>query len=151
MASSSSPKHSVVIAVGDELLRGHTLDSNTNWLAQRLYTLGFPVRRVHIVSDVQDEIVAAVRGEMTLEPTCLFLCGCLGPTPDDRTLAALAVALARPLGLDARGAAHIQGPLDWVPAIGRTQSPESKHSNPKIPPSPPSASLPPHHHPQSPP
>src|SRR5258708_39470368 len=97
MASSGSPKHSVVIAVGDELLRGHTLDSNTNWLAQRLYTLGFPVRRVHIVSDVQDEIVAAVRGEMALEPTCLFLCGGLGAAPGDRTPAAPAGALARPL------------------------------------------------------
>ncbi len=129
MASSSSPKHSVVIAVGDELLRGHTLDSNTNWLAQRLYTLGFPVRRVHIVSDVQDEIVAAVRGEMTLEPTCLFLCGGLGPTPDDRTLAALAVALERPLGLDAQAAAHIQVRLDWLHGIGRIKSPEMHEAN----------------------
>src|SRR5258708_21874048 len=95
MASSGSPKHSVVIAVGDELLRGHTLDTNTNWLAQRLYALGFPARRVHIVSDAQEEIVAAVRGEMALEPTCLFVCGGLGPTPDDRTLAALAGGLRR--------------------------------------------------------
>ena len=44
MASNGAQKHSVVVAVGDELLRGHTLDSNTNWLAQRLYALGFPLQ-----------------------------------------------------------------------------------------------------------
>src|SRR5258708_37576057 len=115
MASSGSPKHSVVIAVGDELLRGHTLDTNTNWLAQRLYALGFPARRVHIVSDVQEEIVAAVRGEMALEPTCLFVCGGLGPTPDDRTLAAPAVALQRPLRRDPGGPPHLPGRAGRVP------------------------------------
>ena len=129
MASSGSPKHSVVIAVGDELLRGHTLDTNTNWLAQRLYALGFPARRVHIVSDVQEEIVAAVRGEMALEPTCLFVCGGLGPTPDDRTLAALAVALERPLRLDPEATAHIQVRLDWLHGIGRIKSPEMQEAN----------------------
>src|SRR5258708_11939731 len=130
MASSGSPKHSVVIAVGDELLRGHTLDSNTNWLAQRLYTLGFPVRRVHIVSDVQDEIVAAVRGEMALEPTCLFLCGGLGPTPDDRTLAALAVALERPLRVGPPGAPPLPGPPGPPPRLRRLQNPGAEQGHP---------------------
>src|SRR5258708_27418477 len=129
MASSGSARDSVVIAVGDELLRGHTLDSNTNWLAQRLYALGFPVRRVHIVADVEEEIVAAVRGEIALQPSCLFVCGGLGPTPDDRTLAALAVALDRPLRLDPEAAAHIQVRLDWLHGIGRIKSPEMKEAN----------------------
>lgn len=129
MASGNIDRHSVVIAVGDELLRGHTLDSNTNWLAQRLYALGFPLRRVHIVADAQDEIVSAVRGEIALAPTSLFVCGGLGPTPDDRTLAALAVALDRPLRLDSEAAAHIQVRLDWLHDIGRIKSPEMSEAN----------------------
>src|ERR1700736_2828270 len=107
MAQGGRQRHSVVIAVGDELLRGYTIDSNTNWLAQRLYALGYPLRRAHIVADVREEIVAAVRGEIERRPDCLFLCGGLGPTPDDRTLSALAVAIDRPLRLDPGAARHI--------------------------------------------
>src|ERR1700716_1021986 len=99
MASNGAQKHSVVVAVGDELLRGHTLDSNTNWLAQRLYALGFPLRRAHIVAGVEEEMVPIVRHEIERGADCVFLCGGLGPTPDDRTLSALAVAVDRPLHL----------------------------------------------------
>ncbi len=133
MIASSTPqaidRHSVAVAVGDELLRGHTLDSNTHYLAQRLYALGFPLRRAHIVSDLQDEIVRTVRSELEREPTCLFVCGGLGPTPDDRTMAALAVALDRPLKLDPVAEAHIQVRLDFLHGIGRIQSPEMKEAN----------------------
>src|SRR2546425_5637378 len=91
---------SVVIAIGDELLRGHTQDSNTHWLAQRLYSLGYPLQRVHIVADVHEEIVRWLRHEVTEGPACIFVCGGLGPTPDDRTLEAVGQALERPLELD---------------------------------------------------
>jgi molybdenum cofactor synthesis domain-containing protein len=129
MASGNEEKQSVVIAVGDELLRGHTLDSNTNWLAQRLYALGFPLRRAHIVADIQDEIVQAVRAEIEGQPDCLFVCGGLGPTPDDRTLSALAVALNRPLKLDPAVAEHIQVRLDWLHGVGRIKSPDMNQAN----------------------
>jgi molybdopterin-biosynthesis enzyme MoeA-like protein len=111
------------------LLRGHTQDTNTHWLAQRLYALGFPLRRAHMVSDVQEEIVLAVRAELVREPTCLFMCGGLGPTPDDRTMAALAVALERPLRLDPLAAQHIQVRLDFLHGIGAIQSTEMKEAN----------------------
>jgi molybdenum cofactor synthesis domain-containing protein len=129
VASGNEEKHSVVIAVGDELLRGHTVDSNTNWLAQRLYALGFPVRRAHIVADIEDEIVLAVRAEIERRPDCLFVCGGLGPTPDDRTLSALAVALNRPLKLDPAAAAHIQLRLDWLHGIGRIKTADMNEAN----------------------
>jgi molybdenum cofactor synthesis domain-containing protein len=122
-------QHSVTIAVGDELLRGHTQDTNSHWLAQRLYALGFPLRRGHMVSDVQDEIVRVVRAEVQRQPTCLFVCGGLGPTPDDRTMAALAEALDRPLALDPRAAEHIQVRLDFLHGIGRIPTPEMKEAN----------------------
>ena len=128
-ALGDAQRHSVAIAVGDELLRGHTLDTNTHWLAQRLYALGFPLRRAHVVSDVQDEIVRVVRAEVQRQPTCLFICGGLGPTPDDRTLAALAEALDRPLQLDPTAAAHIQVRLDFLHGAGYIDSPEMREAN----------------------
>lgn len=129
MAGRDGQRHSVVIAVGDELLRGYTIDSNTNWLAQRLYAVGYPVRRAHIVADIPEEIVAAVRDEIQRQPDCLFLCGGLGPTPDDRTLSALAVALDRPLRLDPGAAKHIQDRIDWLHGIGRIKTNQMLEAN----------------------
>jgi molybdenum cofactor synthesis domain-containing protein len=129
MAAGGAQKHSVVVAVGDELLRGHTQDTNTNWLAQRLYAVGYPVRRAHIVADIEEEIVAIVRAEIGRQPDCLFLCGGLGPTPDDRTLAALAVAVDRPLHLDPTAAKRIQDRIDWLHGIGRIKSNEMREAN----------------------
>jgi nicotinamide-nucleotide amidase len=129
MAGGDGQRQSVVIAVGDELLRGYTIDSNTNWLAQRLYALGYPVRRAHIVADNRDAIVAAVRDEIRNGPDCLFLCGGLGPTPDDRTLSALSLAIGRPLQLDPVAAKHIQDRIDWLHGIGRIKTNEMLEAN----------------------
>jgi nicotinamide-nucleotide amidase len=115
----ASNHFSVVISVGDELLRGHTQDTNTHWLAQRLYSVGYGIRRVHVVGDEEDEIVGVVRSELSAPPPALFLCGGLGPTPDDRTLPALAAALGRELTIDAVAEAHIQKRVDWLHDIGR--------------------------------
>lgn len=122
-------RFSVVIAVGDELLRGHTQDTNTHWLSQRLYALGFPLLRGHMISDVEEEIVRVVRTEIESEATAVFCCGGLGPTPDDRTLAALAVALNRPLTLDESARQHIQDRIDWLHGIGRIASNEMREAN----------------------
>src|SRR2546430_5773505 len=51
------PVESTLIAVGDELLGGFTLDTNSNWLAQQLNRLGFPVKRITVIPDRLDEIV----------------------------------------------------------------------------------------------
>jgi molybdenum cofactor synthesis domain-containing protein len=98
---------SSILAVGDELLRGFTVDTNSNWLAGRLFALGYPVKRIEVVGDVDSDIVAAVRDHIARpELHRIFVCGGLGPTPDDRTFQALAHALGRPLVYDqATGAA----------------------------------------------
>jgi molybdenum cofactor synthesis domain-containing protein len=85
-----------LIAIGDELLGGFTLDTNSHWLAQRLRVLGFPLIRKTTVRDREDDITGALRHEVAdPEVSHLFVMGGLGPTPDDRTFAALARALDR--------------------------------------------------------
>jgi hypothetical protein len=54
-----------IIAVGNELLSGDTLDTNFRALAQRLKELGVEVRRHVTVSDQETEIVAALRDSFT--------------------------------------------------------------------------------------
>ncbi|TMD21194.1 MAG: competence/damage-inducible protein A [Chloroflexi bacterium] len=85
---------SSIIVVGNEILRGFTVDTNSNWLAGRLFHVGYPVRLMTTIGDVDADIVGAIRDHMAHpELTRIFVCGGLGPTPDDRTYVALARAL----------------------------------------------------------
>jgi molybdenum cofactor synthesis domain-containing protein len=120
---------SAAIVVGNELLQGHTQDSNTHWLAQRLYSLGYPLKRVHTVPDEREEIVRFIRQEVADNAEFVFVGGGLGPTPDDRTLESLGVALARPLVLDENASAHIQLRIDWLHGIGRIPTREMTEPN----------------------
>jgi nicotinamide-nucleotide amidase len=87
---------STIIAVGDELLGGFTLDTNSNWLAQQLHRLGYPLKRITVIPDLPEEIVEHVRRDLA-DPQVedVFCSGGLGPTPDDRTYEAVAAALGR--------------------------------------------------------
>jgi molybdenum cofactor synthesis domain-containing protein len=89
---------SSIIVVGNEILRGFTVDTNSNWLAGRLFRCGYPVRLITTVGDVDEDIVAAIQAHVArTELSRIFVCGGLGPTPDDRTYVALARALDQPL------------------------------------------------------
>jgi len=89
---------SSIIVVGNEILRGFTIDTNSNWLAGRLFRCGFPVRLITTVGDIDADIVSAIREHIQRsELTRIFVCGGLGPTPDDRTYIALGRALGQPM------------------------------------------------------
>ncbi len=91
-----------IIAVGNELLIGDVLDTNTHWLCRRLTMMGAFVRRAVLVRDDEDAIAAEVQGALARGTDLLFTSGGLGPTDDDRTVAAIAKALNRPLELNER-------------------------------------------------
>jgi nicotinamide-nucleotide amidase len=89
----------VVITVGDELLLGHTIDTNAVWLGQELGLLGIPLMRRYTVADEDAEIRLALRE--ALEVAEVVICtGGLGPTLDDFTLDSVAGELGRPLHED---------------------------------------------------
>ena len=100
---------SSVIAVGDELLAGFQQDTNSHWLAERLRLLGFPLKRITIVSDRTEDVVEQLRRDLSdAEVEDVYCCGGLGPTPDDRTFEAVAGALGREL-------------VTWQPVLERIQ------------------------------
>src|SRR5450759_3652345 len=106
----SQPRMTVIIAVGDEVLSGHTQDTNSFFLAQRAFAAGFPVRRIEVVADRIDDVVAAIhRGLADTGVTRIAVCGGIGPTPDDRTFEAVGRALDRPLEENELALAHITG------------------------------------------
>lgn len=81
-----------ILTIGNEVLDGIILDTNTNWIEKRIHTLGLEMRRVVVVRDEIDEIG---RGLRVLMEDCdaIFTSGGLGPTHDDMTLAGIGKAL----------------------------------------------------------
>lgn len=85
-----------LICVGNELLTGLIENSNTGFLARRLWSVGIPVREACVVADEENAIRIAL--ERALEASDLvILTGGLGPTDDDLTREAVAAALGLPL------------------------------------------------------
>ena len=98
-----------MIAIGDELVAGFTQDTNSHWMAQRLRLLGHSLKRVSVIRDRREDIVEQVRRDLTdPEVEHVFCSGGLGPTPDDRTLEAVAEALGREL-------------VTWPPVLERIE------------------------------
>jgi len=95
----SGSVRAAIVAVGDELLLGHTVDTNAAWLGLELGTRGVLVVRRYTVSDESEEIAWAVRDAMRVAEL-VVVSGGLGPTPDDVTRDAVADLLGRPLQTD---------------------------------------------------
>jgi len=73
-----------IITIGDELLIGQVIDTNSAWIAQHLNDLGIDVLRRIAVGDDRDAILKTLDEEHGSVPLVLITGG-LGPTADDIT------------------------------------------------------------------
>ena len=73
-----------IITIGDELLIGQTIDTNSAWIAQELNKIGVWVKKRVAVGDVWDDIWNAL-DEESKESDIILITGGLGPTADDIT------------------------------------------------------------------
>lgn len=73
-----------IITIGDELLIGQTIDTNSAWIAQRLNDLGIDVYRRIAVADTETDIGQALDEELP-RADIILVTGGLGPTSDDIT------------------------------------------------------------------
>jgi nicotinamide-nucleotide amidase len=87
-----------IIAIGNELLNGQRIDTNSSWIQTQLLTLGIRTVEVFILPDETDRIIAAFQSASDLADV-LIITGGLGPTDDDLTRDALAQFLDKPLEL----------------------------------------------------
>jgi nicotinamide-nucleotide amidase len=85
-----------VLAVGTELLLGDVINSNAAWLGGRLAAAGVEVVASAAVGDDLQRLVAEIRRHLD-EADVLVLSGGLGPTVDDLTRDAVALACQAPL------------------------------------------------------
>jgi molybdenum cofactor synthesis domain-containing protein len=90
MTSTPNPTAAILI-IGDEILSGRTLDTNVNTIAKFLSALGIDLNEVRMVRDVEAQIVSAVQA-LSGAYDYVFSTGGIGPTHDDITADAMAVA-----------------------------------------------------------
>jgi len=81
-----------IIAIGTELLLGEIQDTNTHYLARSLRDAGIDLYRTTIVGDNLERIAQAIR-EATSRANIVISTGGLGPTVDDPTRQAVALAV----------------------------------------------------------
>ncbi len=78
-----------IITIGDEILIGQVIDTNSAWMSAELNKLGIGVSRIISIQDNEDEILRAVDNSFN-NADVILITGGLGPTSDDITKPALA-------------------------------------------------------------
>lgn len=83
-----------IVIIGNEILSGKTVDSNSTFLAQELRQLGVTLRQVAVIPDELDIIADTVRG-FHQQFDLVFTSGGVGPTHDDITMEGVAIGFGR--------------------------------------------------------
>ena len=78
-----------IITIGDEILIGQTVDTNSAWLGEHLNTYGIEVIQITSINDKKESIVAAIKSAEN-RADIILITGGLGPTKDDITKKVLA-------------------------------------------------------------
>ena len=73
-----------IITIGDEILYGHILDTNSRWLSENISLLGLKISKKSTISDNYKEITTSVNDSIA-KYNLTILTGGLGPTNDDVT------------------------------------------------------------------
>lgn len=78
-----------IITIGDEILIGQIVDTNSAWIAKQLNQIGIRVKQISSVSDDREHILTAL-AEAGNRADIILITGGLGPTKDDITKKTLA-------------------------------------------------------------
>ena len=96
-----------VVAIGDELVTGQRLDTNSQWISRELALLGVPTGFHTTIGDGLDDGIAALRAACT-RAGVVVVTGGLGPTADDLTRDVLAAVAGVPLETCPRALADVE-------------------------------------------
>jgi nicotinamide-nucleotide amidase len=129
--SKTGPKNVGFVVIGNEVLDGIVMDTNSNWMETRLTALGLEVRMLVSVRDDLQEIGKALH---FASKNCdiVITTGGLGPTHDDMTLKAVALALGRELALDKEALSIVERQYRFLHQKGIVQTPEITESRKKM-------------------
>jgi len=113
-----------IICIGNELLIGKTLNTNSHWMAKRATSLGIIVNRITVVADDIDEIVKIIHEVLKRKPRFLITTGGLGPTFDDKTLKGIAKALDLKLEINEKALKMVREKYEAFVKAGRMEKVE---------------------------
>lgn len=91
MAQGKDTFSAALIIIGNEILSGRTVDTNTPWIAERLTARGIILGEARVISDDEQQIIQAVN-DLRVRFDYVFTTGGIGPTHDDITAASVARA-----------------------------------------------------------
>ncbi|GAG40205.1 unnamed protein product, partial [marine sediment metagenome] len=97
-SDSAFMKKASIVSIGNELLNGQTVDTNTTYLSGQLLTIGLPVVSSYTIGDDTGAIVRALN-LASADADIVLATGGLGPTDDDLTRQAFAKFLDTELQL----------------------------------------------------
>ncbi|TVY51735.1 Uncharacterized protein LSUE1_G009665, partial [Lachnellula suecica] len=86
------------LIIGDEVLGGKTVDTNSAYMAKFCFGLGMALKRIEVIADDESEIIEAVK-RMSNSYDFVVTSGGIGPTHDDITYQSIAKAFSLPLKL----------------------------------------------------
>lgn len=90
-----------IIAIGDEVLSGETINTNAAWMARFLMEHGVRPEFQCVVPDQEEAIAGLLKRSLEMADLVVMMGG-LGPTADDRTIEATGKALGRLVSVDPR-------------------------------------------------
>jgi len=102
-----------IISTGDELIRGVIADTNGAWIASRLLELGSPPSMITVAGDDLSRLAGLIT-ESLASFDLTIVGGGLGPTDDDLTASAAALATGRPLVRDDLAASQVRAAFDRI-------------------------------------
>jgi nicotinamide-nucleotide amidase len=121
-----------IITVGNELLDGIILDTNTKWIIERLKPLGLLIKENFTVRDDVPEIARAVQRAVKDGCDLIITSGGLGPTHDDMTLKGVAEAFNLPLEVNEEGLTIVKRQYSELHKSGRIESAEITETRRKM-------------------
>ncbi len=114
--------NAMIVPVGDEILIGQIVDTNSAWIAQQLNLQGVNLRHTFAVSDNHEEIIKVLE-YATSQADIVLMTGGLGPTKDDITKKAIADFLGDELYFHEETWGYI---LEFFKKFGRTPHEDHK-------------------------
>lgn len=96
-----------IISIGNEVLAGHTINTNAAYISKRMSAIGLPAHWVTTISDHHDDIIFALN-TANHRADVVLITGGLGPTPDDITKASICEYFRTKLVKDENVLVHVQ-------------------------------------------
>ncbi|WP_042721920.1 CinA family nicotinamide mononucleotide deamidase-related protein [Flavobacterium sp. B17] len=104
-------KNAVLITIGDEILSGNTVDTNSNFIATELKNIGIQVSQIITISDEIEIIKNTIKSAFEIGDV-IITTGGLGPTRDDKTKKAIAEFFNDEIALDETTFNHLKAYME---------------------------------------